>query len=149
MREQIRIAEGEPLGYEQSDLAINGHSVGSTALRRRSSTRFFCRPPGVLKVWRPSDSARFDSGVSEGSEVNVEFDPMIAKVITHGATRREAVAKLARALETTSIQGIRNNRDFLVATLRTPEFIAGDTTTDFIDRVQPTLAYTPQSARIG
>ena len=142
VREQIRIAEGEPLGYEQSDLAINGHSV-EARLYAEDPARGFLPSPGVLKVWRPNDSARFDSGVSEGSEVNVEFDPMIAKVITHGATRREAVAKLARALETTSIQGIRNNRDFLVATLRTPEFIAGDTTTDFIDRVQPSLALTP------
>lgn len=148
VREQIRIAEGESLGYEQSDLSINGHSI-EARLYAEDPARGFLPSPGVLKVWRPSNSARFDSGVSEGSEVNVEFDPMIAKVISHGATRREATAKLARALETTSIQGIRNNRDFLVATLRTPEFIAGDTTTDFIDRVQPTLVHTPSQQELA
>ena len=62
---------------------------------------------------------------------------MIAKVIAHGTTRREAAARLARALETTRIQGLTTNRDFLVAVLRTPEYLAGDTTTDFIARVQP------------
>ena len=62
---------------------------------------------------------------------------MIAKVIVHAATRREAAGRLARVLETTEIQGLRTNRDFLVATLRTSEFLAGDTTTDFIDRVEP------------
>ena len=62
---------------------------------------------------------------------------MIAKVIVHAATRREAAGRLARVLETTEIQGLRTNRDFLVATLRTSEFLAGDTTTDFIERVEP------------
>jgi propionyl-CoA carboxylase alpha chain len=62
---------------------------------------------------------------------------MIAKVIVHAPTRREAANRLARVLETTEIQGLRTNRDFLVATLRTPEFLAGDTTTDFIERVEP------------
>ncbi|MCY3886066.1 MAG: ATP-grasp domain-containing protein [Gammaproteobacteria bacterium] len=148
VREQIRIAEGEPLGYEQSDLAIDGHSI-EARLYAEDPSRGFLPSPGVLKVWRPSNSARFDSGVSSGSEVNVEFDPMIAKVISHGATRREAIAKLARALETTSIQGIRNNRDFLVATLRTPEFIAGDTTTDFIERVQPSPIHNPTAQELA
>lgn len=62
---------------------------------------------------------------------------MIAKVIVHAPSRREAAARLARVLETTRIQGLTHNRDFLVACLRAPEFIAGDTTTDFIERVQP------------
>ncbi len=65
---------------------------------------------------------------------------MIAKVIVHAPTRREAAARLARVLETTRIQGLTTNRDFLVATLRTPAFVAGDTTTDFIERVQPPRA---------
>ena len=73
--------------------------------------------------------------MESGSEINIEFDPMIAKVITLGPTRREAAGKLARALQSTAIHGLTTNRDFLVATLRTPEFPAGNTTTDFIDRV--------------
>ena len=74
---------------------------------------------------------------------------MIAKVITHARTRREAAARLARALEQTTLQGLRNNRDFLVATLRTPAFIAGDTTTDFIDRIDPPRQAQPGRASVG
>jgi len=64
---------------------------------------------------------------------------LIAKVIVHAPTRREAASRLARVLETTEIQGLKTNRDFLVTTLRTPEYLAGDTTTDFIERVKPAL----------
>ena len=62
---------------------------------------------------------------------------MIAKVIVHAKTRAEAISRLARVLETTRIQGLTTNRDFLVATLRTQAFLDGDTTTDFIERVNP------------
>ena len=138
VREQLRIAEGEPLGYVQEDLAINGHAI-EARLYAEDPQRNFLPSPGTVELWRPApgDLARFDSGVETGSAVSVEFDPMIAKVITHARTRREAAARLARALEQTTLQGLRNNRDFLVATLRTPAFIAGDTTTDFIDRIDP------------
>ena len=138
VREQLRIAEGEELGYEQSDLAIDGHAI-EARLYAEDPTRNFLPSPGAIEVWRPAPGglARFDSGVESGSEVSVEFDPMIAKVIAHAPTRREAAAKLARALEQTALQGLRHNRDFLVATLREPAFLAGDTTTDFIERIDP------------
>ena len=139
VREQLRIAEGEPLGYEQGDLSINGHAI-EARVYAENPARNFLPSPGTVTVWEPSDNARFDSGVESGSEVSVEFDPMIAKVISHAPTRRQAAAKLARALETTRIHGVTNNRDFLVATLRTAEFLQGDTTTDFIERVQPSVA---------
>lgn len=147
VREQIRIAEGEPLGYQQKDLSIDGHAIEGR-LYAENPAKEFLPSPGTLSVWKPSSSARFDSGVEAGSEISPEFDPMIAKVISHGATRREAIAKLARALETTSIQGISNNRDFLVAALRTPEFVAGDTTTDFIERVNPSRVRTPSKKEV-
>ena len=138
VREQLRIAEGEELGYGQDDLAINGHAI-EARLYAEDPTRNFLPSPGIIKVWHPAPGglARFDSGVESGSEVSVEFDPMIAKVIAHAPTRREAAAKLARALEQTALQGLRHNRDFLVATLREPAFLAGDTTTDFIERIDP------------
>ena len=73
---------------------------------------------------------------------------MIAKVICHAPTRREAAAKLARALQQTRLHGITNNRDFLIETLRCAEFIAGDTTTDFIERVDPPRAREPDAAQV-
>jgi propionyl-CoA carboxylase alpha chain len=80
---------------------------------------------------------RWDSGVVRGSVIGTDFDPMLAKVIAFGPTRAEASGRLALALERLHIGGVVTNRDFLVATLRTPEFLAGDTTTDFIERVRP------------
>ena len=138
VREQIRIAEGESLGYGQEDLAIDGHAI-EARIYAEDPSRNFLPSPGTVDVWQPAADglARFDSGVESGSDVGVEFDPMIAKVIAHAPTRREAAARLARALERTSLQGLRHNRDFLVATLRETAFLAGDTTTDFIERVDP------------
>ena len=138
VREQLRIAEGEELGYGQDDLSFSGHAI-EARIYAEDPARNFLPSPGTVDIWRPAADglARFDSGVESGSEVSVEFDPMIAKVIAHAPTRREAAARLARALERTSLQGLRHNRDFLVATLREPAFLAGDTTTDFIERVDP------------
>ncbi len=138
VREQIRIAEGCELGFSQDDLEINGHAI-EARLYAEDPERDFLPSPGTVHIWEPASSgkARFDSGIESGSEIGVEFDPMIAKVIVHAPTRREAASRLARALEQTRLQGLKTNRDFLVATLRTPEFLSGDTTTDFIERVNP------------
>ena len=138
VREQLRIAEGEPLGYTQSDLRIDGHAI-EARLCAENPANDFLPTPGTVDVWEPAtgEGVRFDSGVESGSVIAIEFDPMIAKVIVKAPTRREAAARLARVLEMTRLQGITHNRDFLVAALRTPEFLSGDTTTDFIERVAP------------
>lgn len=138
VREQIRIAEGETLSFSQDDLRINGHAI-EARLCAEDPNNDFLPSPGPVIIWQPSTQgkARFDSGVESGSVIAVEFDPMISKVIVHAPTRREAAARLARILETTQIQGLTTNRDFLVTTLRNQAFLAGDTTTDFIERISP------------
>ncbi len=138
VREQLRIAEGAPLEFGQDDLAINGHAI-EVRLYAEDPAQDFLPSPGTVEFWAPSTAAtaRFDSGIESGSVIGTAFDPMLAKVIVHAKTRREAALRLARVMETTRIQGLTTNRDFLVATLRTPEFLAGDTTTDFIERVAP------------
>lgn len=138
VREQILIAQGEPLGFKQEDLSINGHAI-EARLYAEDPANDFLPAAGRVLLWEPSSyaEARFDSGIETGSRVGIEFDPMLAKVIVHAPTRREAALRLARVLETTRVQGLTTNRDFLVSVLRTPEFIAGDTTTDFIDRINP------------
>ena len=140
VREQIRVAEGETLSFNQEDISINGHAI-EARLYAEDPAKGFLPAPGPVLAWTPSTigKARFDSGVETGSEISTQFDPMIAKVIVHAPTRREAASRLARVLETTEIQGLKTNRDFLVTTLRTPEYLAGDTTTDFIERVKPSL----------
>ena len=136
VREQLRIAEGEPLGYGQDDVRMHGHAI-EVRLCAENPAQSFLPTPGTVAVWTPAagDGLRFDAGIESGTEIAIEFDAMIAKVIAHAPTRREAAMRLARALEATRIQGIVHNRDYLVSILRSPEFLAGDTTTDFIGRV--------------
>ena len=136
VREQIRIANGEELGYGQADLAITGHSIEARLYAEDPSNEFL-PATGNVDIWHPAQTpeVRYDSGIEPGSEVSVEFDPMLAKVISHAPTRTEAALKLALALERTRVHGVTNNRDYLVAVLRSDEFLAGNTTTDFITRV--------------
>ena len=95
VREQLRVAQGEALAYQQEDLQITGHAI-EARVYAEDPDKDFLPTPGTVVAWEPSRSteARFDSGVESGSEVSVEFDPMLAKVIVHAPTRREAVAKI-------------------------------------------------------
>jgi propionyl-CoA carboxylase alpha chain len=135
VRQQIRIARGEPL--DLPPVTITGHAV-EARLYAEDPANGFLPTTGTLARWRPATDppVRYDSGIAQGAVVGIDFDPMLAKVIASAPTRSEAAGKLARALERTRIAGITTNRDFLVAALRTPEFLAGDTTTDFVDRVR-------------
>jgi len=144
VREQIRIARGEPLELEQSDLAISGHAI-EARIYAEDPANGFLPAIGTVLAWDPPGEppARFDSGIETGSEVSVHFDPMLAKVIVHAPTRVEAALRLARVLERTRIHGVTTNRDFLAATLRHPAFLSGDTTTDFIERHAPARQRVP------
>ncbi len=136
VREQIRIAAGEPLGYGQDDLTIRGHAT-EARLYAEDPASGFLPATGTVELWAPArePQARFDSGIEVGSVVGTEFDPMLAKVVMSAPTRTEAALGLASALDRTRLGGVVTNRDFLSAVLRSDEFLAGDTTTDFIDRV--------------
>ena len=136
VREQILVAAKNRLSFTQSDLSITGHAIEARLYAEDPSNNFL-PATGTLHVWKPATEpkVRFDSGIEQGSVVSVEFDPMLAKVIAHAPTRTEASLKLALALERTHLHGVTTNRDFLVSTLRSEEFLAGKTTTDFIERV--------------
>ena len=138
VRAQLRIADGVPLDLEQEDIRFEGSSI-EARLYAENPAGDFLPATGRLDAYRPADepAVRWDSGVEKGSVIGTDFDPMLAKVIAHGPTRAEAAGCLALALERLHLGGIVTNRNFLVATLRTPEFLAGDTTTDFIERVGP------------
>ena len=140
VREQIRIAAGEPLGYGQSDITFTGHSI-EARLCAEDPEAGFLPAVGTLHAFEPAavPVVRWESGVQQGSVVGVSFDPMLAKVISYAPTRTEAAGRLALALEGLHLGGVVTNRDFLAATLRHERFIAGDTTTDFIDRARPAL----------
>ena len=125
VREQLRIAQGEPLGYTQAEVRMSGHAV-EVRLYAEDPANGFLPAAGPVTVWEPAASpvVRYDSGVEAGSVVGTRFDPMLAKVIAHAPTRREAALKLALALERTRLGGLTTNRDFLVATLRHDAYLA-------------------------
>jgi len=152
VREQLRIAAGEPLGYGQDDVTFDGHAI-EVRLYAEDPVAGFLPATGMLEAWEPADepAVRWDSGVTTGSVVGVDFDPMLAKVVAHGPTRQEAAGRLALALERMHLGGVTTNRDFLAATLRHDAFLAGDTTTDFIERhtPAPTMVHDgPTAARV-
>ena len=144
VREQLLVAQGLPLSVTQADLAITGHAI-EARLYAEDPAAGFLPASGTLLDWCPAadPGCRWDSGVEAGSVAGLEFDPMLAKVIAHAPTRAEAALRLARALEHSRIRGVTTNRDFLVAALRHPEFLAGRTTTAFIERAGVPLARQP------
>ncbi|MFZ6004334.1 MAG: acetyl/propionyl/methylcrotonyl-CoA carboxylase subunit alpha [Actinomycetota bacterium] len=141
VREQLRIAAGEPLGYAQDAVSFSGHAI-EARLYAEDPSAGFLPATGTLAAFEPAGepSVRWDSGVETGSVVGLDFDPMLAKVVAHAATRAEAAGRLALALERLHLGGVTTNRDFLASTLRHPAYLAGDTTTDFIERIQPDSA---------
>jgi propionyl-CoA carboxylase alpha chain len=139
VREQLRIAAGEPLGYGQEAITFHGHAV-EARLYAEDPGAGFLPATGTLAAFAPAaePEVRWETGVEAGSVVGLDFDPLLAKVVAHAPTRAEAAGRLARALERLHLGGVRTNREFLAAALRHPAFLAGETTTDFIDRVDPT-----------
>ncbi len=138
VRDQLRIAMGRPLGYGQQDVTFQGHAI-EARLYAEDPANDFLPAIGTLDAFAPSDdpALRWDAGVEAGSVIGVDFDPMIAKVIAHAPTRSDAAGRLARGLEDLHLDGVVTNRDFLAAVLRSDAFLSGDTTTDFIERVDP------------
>jgi propionyl-CoA carboxylase alpha chain len=137
VQEQLRIAAGQPLRFGQAELRSTGHAI-EARIYAEDPKNDFLPATGTLVGWTPNtDGIRWDSGVEEGLALSTRFDPMLAKVIAHAPDRTAAALRLARSLEHSQIAGVTTNREFLIEALRAPAFLAGDTTTDFIQRVQP------------
>ncbi|AXQ30597.1 biotin/lipoyl-binding protein [Solimonas sp. K1W22B-7] len=149
VREQIRVAQGEPLSFSQDSLTLTGHAIEARIYAEDPQNDFLPASGDVLAWEMPaSPPARFDSGVETGSHVGTLFDPMMAKIIVHRPTRAEAARSLALVLERMRVQGLTTNRDFLVATLRHERFLAGDTTTGFINEVNPPRGRQPDDVEL-
>jgi propionyl-CoA carboxylase alpha chain len=138
VREQLRLAGGEELGYNQEDIVLRGHSI-EVRLCAEDPLVGFLPATGTLVAFAPSPepSLRWESGVEKGSLVTVDFDPLLAKIISHAPTRELAAAALALGLERLHLGGVTTNRDFLVNVLRDEHFLNAETTTDFIERFDP------------
>ncbi len=133
---QLRVASGERLPANQSDVTLSGHAIEARIYAEDPYDGF--RPQsGAIVRWRPDLSGqgvRIDNGVAEGGAVTPYYDPMIAKVIAHGRDRAEAIARLRAAIVANPLLGIANNRGFLIDLLDTDAFRAGEMTTGLIDR---------------
>ena len=136
--EQLKIARGESLKFNQNDISFNGSSI-EARLYAEDPNNDFLPEIGTLIAFEKSNSAeaRWDTGVIRGAVIGTDFDPMLAKVISFAPNRIDAASKLAKALESAHIGGVKTNRDFLINCLKSPEFLKGNTTTDFIERVNP------------
>jgi len=130
---QLCVASGEKLPKAQKDLRIDGHAM-EVRLYSEDPDNGFLPSIGTLERLRLPENVRVDSGVREGDAVTPFYDPMIAKVIAHDATRAGAAAKLADALSRAEIAGVRTNNAFLIRALRNKAFVDGDVDTGFIDR---------------
>jgi geranyl-CoA carboxylase alpha subunit len=134
---QLRVARGEPLPFAQQDVRIAGHAVEVRLCAEEPADDFLPRSGTVLD-WRPEPLARCDHALATGMTVSPHYDSMLGKVIAHGATRAEALDRLALALDRTVLLGVPSNRAFLARVLRHPAFADGATvSTAFIGRHFP------------
>ena len=136
--EQLKIARGESIKFTQEEVEWNGWSI-EARLYAEDPDNNFLPATGTLIAFEQDETAdaRWDTGVTSGTKVGTDFDPMLAKVISYASNRTDAAMKLAKALESAHIGGVKTNRDFLINCLKSNAYIDGDTTTDFIERVNP------------
>lgn len=135
---QLLVAEGRELPEEVLKASINGHAI-EARLYAEDVTSGFVPVAGTVHRFRVPKipGIRVDTGIADGSEVAIYYDPMLAKVIAHGATRDEARRTLARALYETRLHGVTSNRELLVAILREAEFSSGEIDTGYLGRHHP------------
>jgi acetyl-CoA/propionyl-CoA carboxylase biotin carboxyl carrier protein len=144
---QLRVAAGAPLGIVQEDVHLDGHAIEARVYAETPS-RGFLPAAGEVLAWRAADGVRTDSAVETDSRVTADYDPMIAKVIAHGADRDEALVALDAALAETVVFGLDTNIGFLRALLADGAVRAGDLDTGLIDRLPPFVDPAPTAAAL-
>jgi acetyl-CoA carboxylase biotin carboxylase subunit len=134
VREQIRIAAGQELGYEQSDVTFQGHAIECRVTAEDPVT--FMPTPGKVELYQPPGGlgVRVDSALYAGYVVPPYYDSMVAKLIVHAPTRDEAIARMRRSLMEFAIQGIKTTIPLHRRIMEAPEFRAGDYTIHWLER---------------
>ncbi len=134
---QLRVAAGEELPVAQDEITPSGHAIEVRVYAEDPAVGFLPQTGTVDQLSWPDDEdvpgVRVDSGIAPGSEVTPHYDPMLAKVITHGADRSEALDRLRRALAATSLSGVRTNLEWLQAVLAVPAVVADEISTAWLD----------------
>ena len=134
VEKMIRIAAGEELGLTQDDIKADGWAVEARVYAEDPARGFLPSIGQLVRYREPAgEGVRVDSGVDEGGEISMYYDPMIAKLVAHAPTREAAIDRLHLALDHYEIDGILSNRQFLSAVLENESFRSGDLTTGFID----------------
>lgn len=135
VKEQIKIAGGEKLNLKQKQIEFKGHSIECRINAENPNKNFMPCPGKINEINLPGgNGVRIDTSIYSGYEIPPYYDSMIAKLIVHGTTRNEAIAKMKRSLEELVIDGVETNRDFLFDIIRKPNFIRGDFDTSFIEK---------------
>jgi len=135
VNEQLRIAAGEPLRWQQEEVRMRGAAIECRIYAEDPANNFFPCPGTIRRLQAPrGPGVRSDSGVYEGWTVPLEYDPLLAKLVVWGRDRAEAIARLRRALEEYEVFGIETTIPFFRRVLDHPDFIAGRIDTGFIDR---------------
>jgi propionyl-CoA carboxylase alpha chain len=136
----IRIAAGEPLPLKQSDVKLQGWAFESRVYAE-DPYRNFLPSIGILERYREpmvgDPNVRCDSGVREGDEISIYYDPLICKLVTYGANREAAIERMRHALDSYVIRGVNHNVCFLRSVLENPRFLKGDISTNFIPQEFP------------
>ncbi|WP_030171805.1 acetyl/propionyl/methylcrotonyl-CoA carboxylase subunit alpha [Spirillospora albida] len=135
---QLRVAAGEPLPFGQDDVRLDGHAIEARVYAEDPERGFLPTGGRVLALAEPA-GVRVDSGLDAGTEVGGSYDPMLAKVIVHGASRAEALRRLDRALASYTLLGVPTNIAFLRDLLRHPDVVSGALDTGLVERALPGL----------
>jgi acetyl-CoA/propionyl-CoA carboxylase biotin carboxyl carrier protein len=136
--DQLRIAAGEPLGFDQADIRPTGHAI-EVRLYAEDAEAGFLPATGRIEAlrWPSGDGIRVDAGVGLGTDIGGRFDPMLAKIIASGPDRSTALSRLTAALDQTLVLGLTTNLSFLRWLVRRPEVIDGEARIDTLDRIWP------------
>lgn len=133
VKEQIKIARGEKLSFTQEDLKINGHSLEIRVYAEDPMNNFLPDIGRLQTYKRPSGpGVRVDDGFEEGMDIPIFYDPMISKLITHAATREEAIARMVRAIDDYKITGVKTTLDFCKWAIQHDAFVSGKFDTHFV-----------------
>ncbi len=135
IKEQLKIASGKPLTLKQEDVVFNGHAI-EARINAEDPKEGFRPSPGTVSALNVPGGfgVRFDSSVYQGYSISPYYDSMVGKLIVHGKTRKEAIAKMRRAMEELIIDGIVDNTKLLYLILHNPEFVKGKFNTGFVEK---------------
>jgi acetyl-CoA carboxylase, biotin carboxylase subunit len=134
VKEQIRIARGEPLGYTQQDISLRGHAIECRVNAECPDT--FLPSPGTISAFHPPSGigVRVDTAAYTEAVVTPYYDSLIAKIIAYGRDRPEAISRMRRALEMTIIEGVKTTIPLHRRILEDKDFLSGKVSTNFLDR---------------